>query len=153
MRAKLKMSFRGRCLLRWMLLPPAAIFGLLVLLLLGLWYAEEPVAFETRAAAGIHVSPPRQLVPGPVAPPGSAVMDSNNNVDLARFEGRFYMAYRTAPSHFASADTRLVIVSSTDRDHWKIETTFGLAQSDCAVPILSTATNSSCTSFVVAVTR
>lgn len=47
--------------------------------------------------------------------------DSNNNLDLVRYKSRFYLAFRTAPTHFASGATRLYIVSSSDLNHWKYE--------------------------------
>ncbi|MCS6905564.1 MAG: hypothetical protein RML72_11880 [Bacteroidia bacterium] len=48
-------------------------------------------------------------------------MNSNNNVDVTQFEGRYYMAYRTAPFHYASRKTRLHILSSEDGNNWVCE--------------------------------
>ncbi|HEY0261390.1 MAG TPA: hypothetical protein VGB95_00055, partial [Chitinophagales bacterium] len=46
---------------------------------------------------------------------------SNNNLDLVKFKGRFYVACRTAPTHFASKKTRLYVISSTDMQNWDFE--------------------------------
>jgi hypothetical protein len=108
--------------------------ALLLGLLLHLWRAEAPVAFDAQAAAGISYTPLLAVVPGPAAPDGVGPMASNNNVDLAQFEGRAYMAYRTAPTHFASEETRLVVVSSSDRKAWDLELSFGLEKSDLREP-------------------
>lgn len=47
---------------------------------------------------------------------------SNNNLDLVKFKGRYYLAFRTAPTHFASKKSVMYIVSSVDLDTWKYET-------------------------------
>lgn len=62
------------------------------------------------------------------------VMASNNNVDIALFEGRLYLGWRTAPTHFASTETRIHVVSSGDLGQtWQYETTFAM-QSDLREP-------------------
>ena len=64
-----------------------------------------------------------QLVPGPAAT-GRTVGHANNNVDLARYRGRLYLAWRTAPSHFASADARIEVSSAPDvGGPWRFEAT------------------------------
>lgn len=47
---------------------------------------------------------------------------SNNNLDLIKFKGRYYLAFRTAPTHFASRKSVMYVVSSADLDAWKYET-------------------------------
>ena len=47
---------------------------------------------------------------------------SNNNLDLVKFKGRYYLAFRTAPTHFASKKSVMYVVSSADLDTWKYET-------------------------------
>jgi hypothetical protein len=64
----------------------------------------------------------RLVVPGPDVP--VQTQDSNNNLDVIRFQGRVYFAFRTAPDHFASDRTELHILSSTDEQAWTWETTF-----------------------------
>src|SRR4051812_43370973 len=67
-----------------------------------------------------------QLVPGPAAA-GVECLQSNNNLDLCRFDGRWYLAWRTAPVHFASPSARLEVSSAADLDGpWRHETTVTL---------------------------
>jgi hypothetical protein len=47
--------------------------------------------------------------------------NSNNNLDLVSYKSRYYLAFRTAPTHFASGFTRIYIVSSADLAHWTYE--------------------------------
>ncbi len=47
---------------------------------------------------------------------------SNNNLDIVKYKHRYYVAFRTAPSHFASVKTRLYVVSSPDLKKWDFET-------------------------------
>ena len=51
------------------------------------------------------------------------VMAANNNLDIIEHDGAFFLAWRTAPSHFASAETELHIVRSTDQQTWTHEAT------------------------------
>ncbi len=53
---------------------------------------------------------------------GVAVQDANNNLDVVRHKERVYLAFRTAPNHFASPDTTLFVVSSDDEQQWRYET-------------------------------
>ncbi len=63
------------------------------------------------------------LVPGPAAA-GVACLPANNNLDLTRFAGRWYLVWRTAPSHFASAEARLEVTSAAELDGpWRHELT------------------------------
>ena len=103
----------------------ALVVGLAALLAV-LWMKEEKPRFDEAEAARVEYSPLEQVVPGRAAPPGVEPMGSVNNLDVARFEGRFFLAYRTAPTHFASARARLFVVSSTDRQQWAKEAEFGL---------------------------
>ena len=63
-----------------------------------------------------------QVVPSAGLPQDVVVQDANNNLDVLDVNGRVYMAWRTAPSHFASADAMLYVVSSTDEETWRFET-------------------------------
>ncbi len=68
-------------------------------------------------AEGITVSEAEQLVPGSgdiVLPAEVLPQASNNNLDVALLEGALYLAFRTAPSHFASPDTAMYVVRSVD---------------------------------------
>ncbi len=54
---------------------------------------------------------------------GVEVDASNNNLDVIDFEGRVYLAWRTAPDHFAGTETRIEVASSEDEVTWRHETT------------------------------
>jgi hypothetical protein len=72
--------------------------------------------------AGVSYTPVVQVVPGPGLPPQVHCRGSNNNLDLVRFQDRLFLAFRTAPTHFASSQTRLYILSSQDQKNWDYET-------------------------------
>ena len=61
------------------------------------------------------------VTPALTAVPGVNVQAANNNLDVVRFGGRTYLAFRTAPTHFASAAVELYVVSSADERQWKLE--------------------------------
>ena len=66
------------------------------------------------------------LVPGPAAA-GVECLAANNNLDLARFADRLWFAWRTAPSHFASAEARIEVSSAPGVEGpWRHETTISL---------------------------
>jgi hypothetical protein len=71
------------------------------------------------------VSEPTFIIPGdglPVTPQAA-----NNNVAIAMANGRLFVAWRTAPNHFASAQTELHVISSaTGGPPWTAEATFAL---------------------------
>jgi hypothetical protein len=52
-------------------------------------------------------------------------MPANNNLDVVRHsDGRVYLAFRSAPTHFASPDTAVYVVSSADERNWDFEARF-----------------------------
>jgi hypothetical protein len=64
----------------------------------------------------------RRVVPSEGLPPGVSVLRANNNLDVVRHvDGRVYLAWRTAPSHFAGSRTVVNVVSSIDEEHWRFE--------------------------------
>ena len=65
-----------------------------------------------------------QLIPSSEIPSPIKCRNSNNNLDLVAFNGKYYLAFRTAPTHFASKKTKLYIISSSDFKTWKYETEF-----------------------------
>src|SRR5262245_51591013 len=71
---------------------------------------------------GTFMSPQRVVIPGPGLPAEIVDQTSNNNLDVVSHEGRIYLAFRTAPTHFAGPDTVLYVVSSTDEQTWTYET-------------------------------
>ncbi|HLP49677.1 MAG TPA: hypothetical protein VK154_02275 [Chitinophagales bacterium] len=54
------------------------------------------------------------------------IQHSNNNLDLVRYHNKYYLAFRTGPSHFASKKVVIYVVSSTDLQTWTYETEFAL---------------------------
>jgi hypothetical protein len=67
----------------------------------------------------------RRIVPSAGLPPEVEAGDSNNNLDAVRHsDGRVYLAFRTAPHHFASPRTLIQIVSSADEESWRFEGRF-----------------------------
>ena len=63
-----------------------------------------------------------QVVPGAGLPPQIDPQNANNNLDVILHEGRYYLAFRTAPLHFAPSRTVLYVASSDDQVHWSYET-------------------------------
>lgn len=88
---------------------------------------DDPAAWTVDAGDGWTpvVSEPTFVVPGeglPVTPRAS-----NNNVAIALVGERIFLAWRTSPTHFASAETELHVVSSaTGGPPWEHEATFAL---------------------------
>jgi hypothetical protein len=71
----------------------------------------------------------RWVVPGPGLPPDLTIHASNNNLDLARFEGRLFFAWRTAPVHFAHPHAAIHVVVSDDLGQtWDHETTLAFGR-------------------------
>jgi hypothetical protein len=66
------------------------------------------------------------LVPSPRLPPTIAPALSNNNVDIAWFADRLFVAFRTASHHHPRADARICVVSTADRASWTDEGCFDL---------------------------
>ena len=74
----------------------------------------------------LEMHEPTRLVPGPVtAQTGIVPLRGNNNLDVIRHDGRVWLAWRTAPTHFASARPRIEVVSAPELSGpWRAETTF-----------------------------
>lgn len=56
------------------------------------------------------------------------IKKSNNNTDLAYFDGYYYLAFRTGPSHFPSKKVRIHILKSKDLNKWEKDSSFFLAK-------------------------
>lgn len=78
----------------------------------------EPAPVGPRIDASWEV-----LVQAGAAPADAPTQNSNNNLDVVRFEGRTFLAWRTAPTHFASSET-VLYVASEGPDGWRLEGSF-----------------------------
>jgi hypothetical protein len=88
-------------------------------------FAPAPLAEAD--AERIELVETRRVVPSPGLPPDLGVMDANNNLDAVRHsDGRVYLAFRSAPNHFAGPDTAIFVVSSEDEKSWRFEARFAL---------------------------
>lgn len=56
-------------------------------------------------------------------PLGLQIMKGKDNLDLISHQGEFYLAFRTAPTHFASEKTLLQILRSQNGTEWLHEST------------------------------
>jgi hypothetical protein len=84
----------------------------------------------------VHLEEAHWVVPGQGLPDTIAPQAANNNVSIARHDGRLFMAWRSAPTHFASTQTQLHVVSSdNDGQTWAHEHTLAL-QADVREPLL-----------------
>jgi hypothetical protein len=88
---------------------------------------EPPSGMESPAGA------PAVLTTEAVSPElgrvvGVELAEASNNLDVVRHQGRSYLAFRTAPTHFASRNVRLYVVSSADERNWRLETTVALGR-------------------------
>ncbi len=63
----------------------------------------------------------QQLIPSDKLPNEIKCMNSNNNLDAILFNDRYYVAFRTAPSHFASKKSKIYVISSLDFNNWRFE--------------------------------
>ena len=86
------------------------------------WTVDTSVRWVPRASEASFIIPTREMKA--VVDP---VMASNNNVDITMAEGKLFLGWRTAPTHFASTQTHMHLVSSTDLGQtWTHEATWAL---------------------------
>jgi hypothetical protein len=81
------------------------------------------VGSENASLPSIYYSAPDELKAGNQLPANIEIMKSMNNVDLIKHNDRYYMSFRTAPSHFASSKTLMHVLSSDDGKRWQLEYT------------------------------
>jgi hypothetical protein len=87
--------------------------------------APPPVTLGRHSARVVET---RRIVPSDGLPPAVDVKRSNNNLDVTRFGGRTYLAFRSADSHFAGDTTAIHVVSSDDERTWRPEARFALGR-------------------------
>lgn len=85
------------------------------------------------SAQNITYDPWQKLSTRELMPVEVNLQKSNNNLDVVQFKGRFYSAFRTAPSHFASSKTKMYVISSADLKKWDFENVIDV-QSDLREP-------------------
>lgn len=76
--------------------------------------SDDPADWPVDSSTPWHpvVSQERFVVPSDALP--MTTDTSNNNVDIMLFQDRLFMAWRTAETHWASVNTAMMVVSSTD---------------------------------------
>lgn len=97
------------------------------------WQREHDYGSESTPVAvpGKHevtLVESRRVVPSDALPPEASPEAANNNLDVVRHDGRVFLAWRTAPDHFASPDARVVVVSSKDEKTFRFESAFALGR-------------------------
>lgn len=85
----------------------------------------DPGAPPAEVEASPAVSEIAQVVPGPGLPAAAVVQPANNNLDVIVHGGQVFLAWRTAPTHFASAETEMHVVRATG-EGWAFETSIRL---------------------------
>jgi len=89
---------------------------------------DDPAGW--RVAAGeyqIRLGEPRFVVPSAALPPQVMCQAANNNVDIIFHAGRLFLAWRSAPNHFASELAEMWVVSSADHgNRWDFESRIAL---------------------------
>lgn len=68
------------------------------------------------------------VVPSDGLPAEVEVQDAANNLDVVEHDGRVFLAFRTAPNHFASEEAVMWVVSSTDQTRWDLESRIALGR-------------------------
>jgi hypothetical protein len=67
-----------------------------------------------------------QIIPSSNLPEKVKTNASNNNLDIVLYKEKYYQAIRTAPTHFASKETKLYIISTKDFENWEFENEIAL---------------------------
>jgi hypothetical protein len=67
------------------------------------------------------VSEPIFVVPSDGLPKEVSVDVANNNLDVIWWKGRFWLAWRTGPYHFAAETVKMYVASSSDLRDWRLE--------------------------------
>jgi hypothetical protein len=92
--------------------------------------SDDPADWEVSGGRWVpRVSEPRFVVPDAGLP--VSTLAANNNVAIAIAGGRTFLAWRTAPTHFASAETSIHVVSTdapspATEARWEHEASFSV---------------------------
>lgn len=85
-----------------------------------------PHACGLGPTAAPEISEAAQVAPSDLMPSQIESMEAHNNLDIIWHDGRLFFAFRTAPFHFASPETLIYVVSTTDMKTWTYEAEFWL---------------------------
>lgn len=91
--------------------------------------SDDPADWEvdTSVAYVVTASAPRFVVPSLAMPPEVGLERANNNVEIVFHQGRLFMAWRQAETHFAGPDVKMQVVSSPDEGlTWDYEATIAI---------------------------
>lgn len=91
--------------------------------------SDDPADYDIDTSAEYEpvLSEPRWVVPSAALPPEVAPQLASNNVAIQLFEDQLFLGFRTAMFHFASRDTVMYVISSTDLgETWEHEQTIAL---------------------------
>ncbi len=83
----------------------------------GGWHQASDDPADWSVEPGIYdpvAGEPRFVVPADNLPLEVQCQAANNNVDIIFHQGRLFLAWRSAPNHFASAEVQMWVVSSPD---------------------------------------
>ena len=95
------------------------------------WQHEHPAPPPPLVELGKHrvqVTDTRRIVPSTGLAPELRAQTANNNLDVVRHGGRVYLAWRSAPNHFASPEAVINVASSDDERNWRYETSYHLGR-------------------------
>ena len=73
---------------------------------------------------GDGLFPYTRIVPSEGLPDSLELNNANNNLDVAMHDGRVYLAFRTAKTHFADKDAVVYVLSSANETSWSLEFTY-----------------------------
>ena len=78
--------------------------------------SDDPADYSVSGSSPstLTTTAPHWVVPGDHLPPDLIAQPSNNNVDIHFFQGDLYLAWRTAPYHFADEAAQLLVMASSD---------------------------------------
>ena len=91
--------------------------------------SADPADYEvdTSMDYAVTLTDPQWVIPSDRLPEGVTPMAANNNVDIIYHEDRLHLGWRTAPTHFASEVTQMILISSADQGlTWDLEHTIAL---------------------------
>lgn len=92
-----------------------------------LWPEAEVAVSTPPGPQRLSIVETRQVIPSTHLPRGLELGAANNNLDAVRHtDGLVYLAFRTAPHHFASPEARIVVLRSRDERQWTFEHSLAL---------------------------